>query len=66
MSWTYALKSKFELADALTDKAKIECQAFTRDGGAVSVSIWVRMPDDWVRRPEDELQGDEEKEDGRR
>jgi hypothetical protein len=41
-----ALKSKFELGDALTDKAKIESQAFTRDGGAASVSIWVRMPGD--------------------
>jgi hypothetical protein len=48
-----ALKSKFEISDALTPKAKIECQAFARDGGAASVSIWLRMPDD-EETPDDE------------
>ena len=47
------LKSKFEISDVLTPKAKIECQAFTRDGGAASVSIWLRMPDD-EETPEDQ------------
>jgi hypothetical protein len=36
-----ALKSKTELAELDVPNAKIECQAFTRDGGGVSMSIWI-------------------------
>jgi len=36
-----ALKDKTELADIDIPNAKIECQAFTRDGGGVNISIWV-------------------------
>jgi hypothetical protein len=35
-----ALKDKTELADVETPNAKIECQAFTRDGGGVVISVW--------------------------
>ena len=35
------LKDKTELADIEIPNAKIECQAFTRDGGGVNISIWV-------------------------
>jgi hypothetical protein len=38
-----ALKDRTELADIEIPNAKIECQAFTRDGGGVNISIW---PDD--------------------
>lgn len=41
-----ALGHKSELADALTDKAKLECQAFTRNGGSASISIFVRKESD--------------------
>jgi hypothetical protein len=34
-------KDKTEMADLDIPKAKIECQAFTRDGGGASVSIWM-------------------------
>ena len=34
-----ALKDKTELADLDIPNAKIECQAFTRDGGGVSITI---------------------------
>jgi hypothetical protein len=34
-----ALKDKSELADADLKDAKVECQAFTRDGGGVVISI---------------------------
>jgi hypothetical protein len=36
-----ALKDKSELADIDIPNAKIECQAFTRDGGGVNISIWI-------------------------
>jgi hypothetical protein len=36
-----ALKDKSELADLDIPNAKIECQAFTRDGGGVNISIWM-------------------------
>jgi hypothetical protein len=36
-----ALKDKSELAELDIPNAKIECQAFTRDGGGVQMSIWV-------------------------
>lgn len=36
-----ALKDKTELADLDIPNAKIECQAFTRDGGGVNISIWM-------------------------
>jgi hypothetical protein len=36
-----ALKDKSELADLDIPNAKIECQAFTRDGGGVNISIWI-------------------------
>jgi hypothetical protein len=36
-----ALKDKAELADIEIPNAKIECQAFTRDGGGVNISIWI-------------------------
>ncbi|WP_143199892.1 hypothetical protein [Bradyrhizobium sp. NAS80.1] len=36
-----ALKDKSELADLELPKAKVECQAFTRDGGAVVLDIWI-------------------------
>jgi hypothetical protein len=35
-----ALKDEAELADTEIPNAKIECQAFTRDGGGVNISIW--------------------------
>jgi hypothetical protein len=35
------LKEKSELADLDTPNAKIECQAFTRDGGGVDIGIWI-------------------------
>ena len=52
-----ALKSKIEISGVLTPKAKIECQAFARDGGAATVSIWHRTPDD-EETPEDEATPD--------
>jgi hypothetical protein len=36
-----ALKDKTELVDIEIPNAKIECQAFTRDGGGVNISIWI-------------------------
>jgi hypothetical protein len=36
-----ALKDKSELTDLNIPNAKIECQAFTRDGGGVNISIWI-------------------------
>jgi hypothetical protein len=36
-----ALKDKTELADLDIPNAKIECQAFTRDGGGVNIGIWM-------------------------
>jgi hypothetical protein len=36
-----ALKDKSELADVDIPNAKIESQAFTRDGGGVNVHIWM-------------------------
>ncbi len=36
-----ALKNKTELDELDIPNAKIECQAFTRDGGGVSMSIWI-------------------------
>jgi hypothetical protein len=36
-----ALKDKSELADLDIPNAKIECQAFTRDGGGVDIGIWI-------------------------
>ncbi len=36
-----ALESKTELAELETPHAKIECQAFTRDGGGVTMTVWV-------------------------
>jgi hypothetical protein len=36
-----ALKDKTELADIEISNARIECQAFTRDGGGVNISIWI-------------------------
>ena len=36
-----ALKDKTELADIEIPNAKIECQAFTRDGGGANISIWI-------------------------
>lgn len=41
-----ALGHKSELGDELTSKAKIECQAFARDGGSVSVSVFTRKEGD--------------------
>ena len=35
-----ALKDKAKLAELDIPSAKIECQAFTRDGGGVNISIW--------------------------
>ena len=35
-----ALKDKTELAELDIPSATIECQAFTRDGGGVNISIW--------------------------
>jgi hypothetical protein len=35
-----ALKDKSELAELEIPNGKIECQAFTRDGGGVQMSIW--------------------------
>lgn len=35
-----ALKDKTKLADMEIPNAKIECQASTRDGGGVNISIW--------------------------
>jgi hypothetical protein len=35
-----ALKDKTELADMEIPNAKIECQAFTRDGGGLNISVW--------------------------
>jgi hypothetical protein len=52
-----ALNSKFEISVVLTPKAKIECQAFARDGGAANVSIWHRTPDD-EEAPQDEATPD--------
>jgi len=40
-----ALKDKTELADIEIPNAKIECQAFTRDGGGVNISIWINDRD---------------------
>jgi hypothetical protein len=40
-----ALKDKTELADLDIPNAKIECQAFTRDGGGVNISIWMNDHD---------------------
>ena len=39
---TAALKSKDEVADMVQNGVSFECQAFTRDGGAVSVNIFRR------------------------
>ena len=36
-----ALKDKTERADIEIPNAKIECQAFTRDGAGVNISIWI-------------------------
>jgi hypothetical protein len=36
-----ALKDKTELAGIEISNAKIECQAFTRDGDGVNISIWI-------------------------
>jgi hypothetical protein len=36
-----ALKDKSELFDLEINNARIECQAFTRDGGGVTVSVWI-------------------------
>jgi hypothetical protein len=36
-----ALKDKTELADMEIPNAKIECQAFTPDGGGMNISIWI-------------------------
>jgi hypothetical protein len=36
-----ALKDKSELADLDIPNAKVECQAFTRDGGGVDIGIWM-------------------------
>jgi hypothetical protein len=36
-----ALKDRTELADMEIPNAKIECQAFTRDGGGMNISIWI-------------------------
>lgn len=36
-----ALKDESELADIDIPNAKIECQAFTRDGGGVNIHIWI-------------------------
>jgi hypothetical protein len=36
-----ALKDKTELVDMEIPNAKIECQAFTRDGGGMNISIWI-------------------------
>jgi hypothetical protein len=41
-----ALSHKSELDDELTDKAKLECHAFARDGGAVNVSVFPRTETD--------------------
>lgn len=35
-----ALKNSTELSDLDMKGARVECQAFTRDGGGVTVSIW--------------------------
>ena len=35
-----ALKDKTELADMEIPNAKIECQAFTLEGGGINISIW--------------------------
>jgi hypothetical protein len=52
-----ALKSKVEISGVLTPKAKIECQAFARDGGAANVTIWHRTPDD-EETPDDQATPD--------
>jgi len=36
-----ALKDSSELSDLEISNAKIECQAFTRDGGGVSMGVWI-------------------------
>jgi hypothetical protein len=36
-----ALRASSKLADVEISRAKIECQAFTRDGGGVDISIWL-------------------------
>jgi hypothetical protein len=36
-----ALQDRTELAYIEIPSAKIECQAFTRDGGGVNISIWI-------------------------
>jgi hypothetical protein len=41
-----ALSHKSELDDELTDKAKLECHAFARDGGAVDISVFPRTETD--------------------
>jgi hypothetical protein len=43
-----ALKDESELDDLDIPNAKIECQAFTRDGGGVVISIWIN--DDEARK----------------
>jgi hypothetical protein len=43
-----ALKDKSELADLDIPNARLECQAFTRDGGGVNIHIW--MNDHEVRK----------------
>ena len=35
-----AVKDKTELADIEIPNAKIQCQAFARDGGGINISIW--------------------------
>jgi hypothetical protein len=37
-----ALQGRTEFAAAETPMSKIECQAFTREGGGTSVSVWVK------------------------
>jgi hypothetical protein len=36
-----SLKDKGEIAHIEIPNAKLECQAFTRDGGGVNISIWI-------------------------
>jgi hypothetical protein len=49
-----ALKDKSELSGLDVPQAKIECQAFTRDGGGTTVSIWIN--DNEARRGIEDLE----------
>ena len=41
LAYRAALKDKSEQADMDIPNARLECQAFTRDGGGVNIHIWM-------------------------